>query len=476
MSDYLYLLESHLSAEQNRVVAEAQAAAAQANVSLFLTGGAMRDMLGGFHIRDLDFTIEGNPLKLAKAIADKAGGRIVSMDEHRRAAELLFQGGATAGISMARTERFTRSGARPQVMPAAIQDDLHRRDFTINAIALSLNRGSRGLLVDPTNGLGDLNSREIRTTHPNALFDDPVRLLRLIRLSARMGFTIEERTRRQFESARDSGLHKSLPAATLLQELRRIADEPNPAEVLRNLDQEGMLEIFSPALRGAKLNLAGLGKLEKLRRMMAVEGGIEAGGFAPFLRVLTEKFSPKEASGLASSLGIPRADVDAWHKLEPRVKALERALRSPQVHQPSRVYKILSRAPGDEILFLLYQSQQRIVQDRVRNYVQKYHRAALEVTDAEVQAAGAAPGSPKFQKLKDQMISARLNARPKKPPPPEPEPPVAEPSGPNSRGRPPRPPAAVAQQPPRAQTAGAANPENPARTGPITQQRHTPAK
>ena len=102
MSDYIFMLESHLSSEQNQVVADVQSAAKHAGVSLFLTGGAMRDMLGGFQIRDLDFTVEGNGLKVAKSIAQKSGARIVSQDELRRSAELEFPSGATAQVAMRR--------------------------------------------------------------------------------------------------------------------------------------------------------------------------------------------------------------------------------------------------------------------------------------------------------------------------------------------------------------------------------------
>src|SRR6188474_5109 len=109
MSDYLFMLENHLSPDQNRVVAEMQSAASALNFSLFLVGGAMRDMLGGFQIRDLDFTVEGNPAKLVKILTAKAGAKVLSEDERRRSVELLFTGGVTAEVSMSRTERHGRA-------------------------------------------------------------------------------------------------------------------------------------------------------------------------------------------------------------------------------------------------------------------------------------------------------------------------------------------------------------------------------
>src|SRR5271169_4401638 len=105
MSDYMFMLESHLNANQNRVVAAVQTAASAANMNLFLTGGAMRDMLGGFPIRDLDFAVEGNALKLAKSVVDKSGAHVVTVDEHRRTAHLIFPGAVTAEIGMSRLEK-----------------------------------------------------------------------------------------------------------------------------------------------------------------------------------------------------------------------------------------------------------------------------------------------------------------------------------------------------------------------------------
>ena len=142
MGDYMFMLESHLSAGQYRVVGQMRELAGEAGLPVFLTGGAMRDTLGGFPVRDLDFTVEGSALKLAKLAEKKFGAKIVSTDDHRKSADLLFPGGVTAEFAMARQERFAKSGARPQISPATIHEDLRCRDFTVNAIALSLNKAS----------------------------------------------------------------------------------------------------------------------------------------------------------------------------------------------------------------------------------------------------------------------------------------------------------------------------------------------
>src|ERR1700683_5533658 len=199
MSDYMFMLESHLSADQGRAVSEIQAAATQANLNVFLTGGAMRDMLGGFPIVELDFTIEGNALKVAQAVAKKSGAKIQAEDDNRKGAHLAFRTGVHATAGMARQEKFSKPGAKPAVKPATIHEDLRGRDFTINSIALSLNPASRGLLLDPTNGVGDLKPKELRAVSNYTLYDEPVRLLRLLRFKVKLGYNIEERTKMQYD-------------------------------------------------------------------------------------------------------------------------------------------------------------------------------------------------------------------------------------------------------------------------------------
>ena len=222
MSDYIYILESHLSPDQNQVLGEVMGAAGQANLNLFLTGGAMRDMLAGLRIRDLDFVVEGAALKLAKTVADHSGARIVSADEERKSAELEFPTGATAQIAMSRQEKYPRGGGKPQITPATIQEDLRGRDFTCNAIALSLNKTSRGLLLDPLNGLADIERHELRAVSAYGFYDDPTRLLRLVRLSVRLGFAIEERTAMQVANAREAEVEKTIPPRVLGAELKLI--------------------------------------------------------------------------------------------------------------------------------------------------------------------------------------------------------------------------------------------------------------
>lgn len=415
MSDYMFMLENHLNAGQARFLARLQALCDAKGVNVFLAGGAMRDMLGGFPIRDLDFVVETNGIKLATELAKELQLTIVSTDDLRKSAELVLAGGHTVQVAMAKDEKYLKAGGKPHVTSASIHEDLRCRDFTINSIALSLGKASKGLLLDPTNGLGDLERRELRAVSNYSLYDDPVRLWRLIRLKVRLGFEIEERTLNQYRNAREAGMEKHVQPRSLFQQLYATANELNAAEVLKALEEEKLLAAVSPALTGQKLNLQGFAKLQKAR--LNVPFGVEfvVNNFTLFLDLITEKLTSKERAAMMKAIAATRAESDSVAKLEARSKKLETALKSAKLQKPSQIYNVIAPEAGETVLFLLMRTQQRIVQDRIRNYLQKYLLAAAEITDKEIETEGLKPGTPKFKARKAERIKTRLDARPKKP-------------------------------------------------------------
>jgi tRNA nucleotidyltransferase/poly(A) polymerase len=423
MSDYMFVLDSHLTSEQSKALAEVRDAAEKANLNLFLAGGAMRDMMGGFPIRDLDFTVEGGSVKFAKAVAQQAGAEVLAVDEVRKSVELRFPGEVMASISMARQEKYSKPAAKPQILPATIHEDLRCRDFTVNAIALSLGKASRGLLLDPTNGLGELSRKELRTISNYTLYDDPSRILRMIRFKTRLGFTVDERTMMQYQNVREAKLELKISPSAIKHELEQMAADPVAGDILKALEEEGLSTLISPPLTGAKLNLAGFQKLQKARQSLPFGLNFAIDTKALFLFLLFEKLSPKERAQLAKTIEFSKEEMESAHKLEARSNKLDKELSTAKLTRPSALYAILSKVPGEVLLFVLMRSNHRLALDRVKNYLQKYLPMAQEVSPKDV--VGAEPGTPKFQKLYAQMIAAKLDARPKKvvveePPPPPP--------------------------------------------------------
>src|SRR6202142_3010903 len=160
MPDYMFLLESRLSPEQRAAMLRVQELAAALGLNVYLTGGTVRDLITGATLRDLDFTVEGNPSRIAREL-EKGGARVLSEDEKFREVEVLFSGDIEGSLSAARDDHYVRPGTRPEIRWSTIMEDLRRRDFSLNAIAISLNTASRGLLLDPTNGLSDIEHEEV---------------------------------------------------------------------------------------------------------------------------------------------------------------------------------------------------------------------------------------------------------------------------------------------------------------------------
>src|SRR5262250_1422288 len=224
MPDYMFLLESRLSPEQRAVMLRVQELSAAMGFNLYLTGGTVRDLITGASLRDLDFTVEGNPSKIAREL-EKGGAKVLVEDEKLRHVEILFAGDCEGSIAAARDDHYVRPGTKPEVRWSTIMEDLRRRDFSLNAIAISLNPASRGLLLDPTNGLSDVERAEVRALSIHSFTNQPVRLLRLLRFAARMGFKVEQRTQEWFDLAIERNLQHTIGSEDAGAELRGLARE-----------------------------------------------------------------------------------------------------------------------------------------------------------------------------------------------------------------------------------------------------------
>src|SRR5205823_789472 len=202
------------------------------------------------------------------------------------------------------------------------------------------------------------------------------RILRMIRLRTRLGFTVDERTMNQYRNVREAKLETQIPESVLEQELRQIALDPLAGDILKALEDENLLYLISPALSGPKLNLQGFQRLQKARQSLPFGIGIPVNSYALFLFLLFEKLSAKERAQLIKTVSIPRSALDEATKLESRGSKIEKQLATAKLQKPSALYALLSKVPGEILLFLLMRWGQRLVLDRIKNYLQKYLPAA----------------------------------------------------------------------------------------------------
>src|SRR3984957_6479513 len=203
MADYIYLLENRLSAAQQAALLVVRQVARTKGLTVFLVGGAVRDMTSGSPVRDLDVVVQGNALKLKKDI-EKVKGVITGEHEAGQSLFVRFPGSVRMEIGSTLSVAYPKPG-KPVVRPATILDDLRRRDFTANAMAISLNEGSYGLLMDPLNGVADIENRELRLVSNYGFIEDPARMIRAVRFSARLGWQMDPKTLGRYETGKREG-------------------------------------------------------------------------------------------------------------------------------------------------------------------------------------------------------------------------------------------------------------------------------
>jgi len=431
MADYIYTMELRLTPDQLRGVNLIQDVARGAGLNLYLTGGAIRDIISGFAIRDLDFTIQGNPLKLQKDL-EKAGARITAIEEDIRTLFVSLPGNARAEISMARTEQREKTGKPPIVAPATIHEDLRRRDFTINAMALSLNEGSRGLLLDPFNGVADLEAKLIRILHNYAFLEDPSRLIRATRFAARFHWPLEERTQARYDAAKEGKYIEYILKSSIGHEIAALAHEDDPLFVVKMLEKEGWLEVLHPHWSSAKADANGLTALMKTRQQMVDLGYAPDAGPA-VMYFLTARLSEKDISDLQRM--IPRKDlVEAWRDIEDHAKELAKRLMGKEAATPSRTWQLLSSARPEMVLFLAVTAKQQSVEQKIKNYLTKWRQIQQKIPLPEMTELLITPQLPEYPKISHDvfmlLLDGKLRSRtetlkflkPFAPPPPPPPP------------------------------------------------------
>lgn len=236
----------------------------------FLVGGPVRDLMLERPVVDLDFAVEGEALSLAQAVARRLNGQTRVHGRFGTATVVLPKDGEL-DLATTRAETYPGPGALPEVRPAALREDLRRRDFTVNAMALAVGPAEWGRLIDPHGGAADLNARRLRVLHPGSLRDDPTRVLRGVRLEQRLQFRLAAETELLAASAVGDGAFDTLTPERLRDALELLFREPRPVEGIGRLRELGFWQWFAPDLQPDQELLAGLGEQLAPERAAASE-------------------------------------------------------------------------------------------------------------------------------------------------------------------------------------------------------------
>jgi tRNA nucleotidyltransferase/poly(A) polymerase len=410
----MFQLESRFSPEQRAAMVRIQELAVEFESNLYLVGGAVRDVISGMPIRDLDFTVEGNPSRIVREL-EKGGAVVTREDESRRATELLLAGEVDASISAAREDIYARPGVKPETRFSAITEDLRRRDFSINAIAISLNPHSRGLLLDPTNGLADLERREIRALSIHSFTNQPVRLLRALRYAARMSFQMESRTEEWFKLAIERKLQDSISFDDAGSEFRQVAREDKPSAILKSWESHDLLGVVHPLLEKRHPDYEAINRIFRVREDM-VNSGLRPRLFAPVTVAILGRLKDSERRAVLNRVSLPASELRSVQNVEPEALKLVKLLSGPKTASPRDAYAFLGKAPLDLLSYILAESNNGKAVGKIRTYFNKWKpiRQALPGVAMELELLGVARG-PKFDKVVEDFFQLQLLGRARKP-------------------------------------------------------------
>lgn len=460
MADYIYLLESRLTPAQREALKRIRDVARTHGVTVFLVGGAVRDLTSGVAIRDIDVAVQGNALKLKKDL-EKAGAKVVGSNDTFQSLHLSFPGGVRAEVSSTLLITYPKPG-KPVARMGGILDDLRSRDFTANAMAVSLNDGSYGLLMDPLNGVADIENRELRLVSNYGFIEDPSRMIRAARLSSRLGWVLEERTQQRYETGKAENYIDALGSWERSYELEEIFHEEDPLRIARRLESEGWMKILFPQWTAAKANEA---EVERLRDEV---GRLNVAGIYPdpsaaFFPLLTAKLGTKEVAALKQAFARP-GFVEEIESLEGRTKALATQFSSKEYASPSAAWKLLYSADPQAVLSLIYGTKSNAVKQRFEQFFNEWPQARNRIPYALMQEMRITSDLPVYNELLDKLFFVIMDAKLETPEAAraflEPYSPPAPPPPPNLRRRPAKRESRASKKAPKA--AAAAAPEGSA--------------
>ena len=407
MADYIYLLENRLSAAQQAALLAVRQVARVKGLTVFLVGGAVRDMTSGSPVRDLDVVVQGNALKLKKDI-EKAHGVITGEHEAGQSLFVRFPGGVRMEIGSTLSATYPKPG-KPVFKPATILEDLRRRDFTANAMALSLNDGSYGLLMDPLNGVADIENRELRLVSNYGFIEDPVRMIRAARFMARLGWQMDEKTQQRYETGKQEGYIEAMDQFHRGYETEEIFHEEDPLRVLQRLEVEGWIKHLFPALSSSKANVAELERLRESQMQLEMQGIRPEAAVANF-PLVTAKMAPKDVAELKKSF--PRQGfVDEIAALEGEAKTFAAEFAGKGAATPSQAWKLLHSAKPESVLWVAHTSKNAGIQAKFKGFFTEWAQARQKIPYVLMQEMRIVPELPIYKELLDKLFFELMDGK-----------------------------------------------------------------
>ena len=386
-------LKHRLPAPITRLLHEAGELADRMDLSAYVVGGFVRDLLLDLRNLDLDIVIEGDGIAFARALGRDRKAR-VKTHERFGTAVVIFPDGFKLDVAMARTESYEYPTALPTVEPSSIKQDLYRRDFTINTMAVRLNARNFGELIDFYGGRRDLKEKTLRVLHSLSFRDDPTRIFRAIRFEQRFGFHLSKETLALIKSAVKTDLLHRLSGHRLLAELIALLCEEEPRKAIIRMADLDVLRFIHPKL-ASSIRLQSL-----LRRV--------EDSWVVYMMALMHGLTDQAVADALARLSVPARDTKKIKVGQSTVPQLVQRLARRPPPRPSETYHLLAGLCDEALLILLATTKSESVKQQLSEYLTTYQHFKPSFDGGDLRAMGLKPG-PIYKKILAHLLDARLN-------------------------------------------------------------------
>jgi tRNA nucleotidyltransferase (CCA-adding enzyme) len=368
--------------------------ASELGQELYLVGGVVRDLFLGRANFDFDLVVEGEAIKLARKMTKDSQAKL-TVHSRFGTAKLNYPG-FSLDLATARSETYSKPGALPTVKPGSLKDDLIRRDFSINAMALHLNPQRFGELIDLHHGKDDLERRLIRILHPKSFIDDATRILRAIRYEQRLSFKLESETEKLLRH--DVAMLDTISGDRVRHELELILKEDEPERAIRRAEELGALSQLHPSLKGN----CWLSEMFTKARQVDIRGSL----LIVYLCLLIYNLTEKANEQFISRLNFPKNSAQAMrHTLQ--LKAQLHNLANPKL-KPSEIYQLLQGYSAPAIQANALASEYPTASQHLHLYLTKLRYVKPILNGEDLKKMGI-PAGPKIGDILSSLHKARLN-------------------------------------------------------------------
>jgi tRNA nucleotidyltransferase (CCA-adding enzyme) len=407
---------------------------AKKNMPAYLVGGFVRDLILGVKNLDLDIVVEGDGISFAQDLASHLNAKLIrhrrfgtatviakshinpvrdrsSLGDRKLALAHFVSNGVKIDIATARREFYPAPAHLPVVEVGNLKDDLSRRDFTINTIAISISRGSFGELIDFFAGKSDLRNKKIRILHNLSFIDDPTRILRAIRFEQRYNFRIEPETLKNLKEAVRLKMLEKVQPQRIRDELILMLGEKKPLKEIRRLKELAGFSFINPGILISKKALQFLQSIEKqinwFKKVYSQRRQLDT--WLIYFTALLEALGIKDIKAVLNKFVFRKGEekrILGFKKINHR---FIRRLGQDKI-KPSEIFNLLEPLSYEVIILLKAKYKDRLSQHRIEDFFEIYNGMQILVSGYDLHRLGIAPG-PYYQKVFTKVLNAKLDGR-----------------------------------------------------------------